>query len=248
VAWSDLSAISTGLLLGLAGSLGHCTGMCGGVSLLLTRGRPLGARSLMTLHLGRVSTYMLLGLVSGAAGGVAGRVAGHAAHAAGGAGTAPGAPDGRWQGLLALAAAGVALYFALALLGRVRSPDVLLAGLSRHWAGAVRATTGRKAVLFEAGLVWGLLPCGLVLTALLTAAVTASPAGGFLTMGAFGAGTLPAHLALALAGHRLSAGLAAWPRRAAAFVAGAFGAQLALRGLAALGRIDHFGFGQVALW
>ncbi|HEU5318025.1 MAG TPA: sulfite exporter TauE/SafE family protein, partial [Chloroflexota bacterium] len=144
--------------------------------------------------------------------------------------------------------AAAALYFAAALLGRVAPPDRLLAGAARRWGGAMRAAAARKASLYESGLVWGMLPCGLVLAALLTAGAAASPLEGALAMLAFGVGTLPAHVALAAAGHRLSASAAAWPRRAAALVTGAFGTQLALRGLAALGTVGHFALGPVALW
>ncbi|MBI3972728.1 MAG: sulfite exporter TauE/SafE family protein [Chloroflexi bacterium] len=52
--------------------------------------------------------------------------------------------------------------------------------------------------LYATGLLWGLLPCGLVLTALLAAATTGSPLSGALTMFAFGAGTWPALLAIHL--------------------------------------------------
>jgi sulfite exporter TauE/SafE len=54
------------------------------------------------------------------------------------------------------------------------------------------------------GALWGLVPCGLVYTVLLTAASTANPAGGALTMLAFGAGTLPAMLGLTAAAPALT--------------------------------------------
>ena len=54
------------------------------------------------------------------------------------------------------------------------------------------------------GLLWGLLPCGLVYSMLLIAATSASPADGALIMLAFGAGTTPAMLMTGLGAARLS--------------------------------------------
>jgi sulfite exporter TauE/SafE len=55
------------------------------------------------------------------------------------------------------------------------------------------------------GLCWGLIPCGLVYTVLMTAASTANALGGAMTMLAFGLGTLPAMLGLTAAAPALSA-------------------------------------------
>jgi sulfite exporter TauE/SafE len=49
---------------------------------------------------------------------------------------------------------------------------------------------------YSVGLLWGLLPCGLVYSVLVTALVAGSPANGALVMLAFGAGTLPSLLAV----------------------------------------------------
>jgi hypothetical protein len=54
------------------------------------------------------------------------------------------------------------------------------------------------------GLCWGLLPCGLVYTLLLTAAATGNPVGGAVTMLVFGAGTLPSMLGLTAAAPALA--------------------------------------------
>jgi sulfite exporter TauE/SafE len=152
------------------------------------------------------------------------------------------------QAAVALAGSAVALYCAFALLGRVSPPDRLLAAAARWWGRAMRATALRRASLFEAGLLWGLLPCGLAMTGLLAAAAAGRPLGGAAVMLAFGVGTLPAHVGIALAGHRLLRVATEWPRRVAALVTGAFGVQLVLRGLASLGAVGHFSLGHVALW
>jgi len=54
------------------------------------------------------------------------------------------------------------------------------------------------------GLIWGLLPCGLVYSVLLLAASTADPVGGSLVMLAFGLGTMPAMIATGLSASKLS--------------------------------------------
>jgi sulfite exporter TauE/SafE len=56
---------------------------------------------------------------------------------------------------------------------------------------------------FGLGMIWGWLPCGMVYAALLPALATGSAWEGALVMLAFGAGTLPNLLALALAFERL---------------------------------------------
>ena len=54
------------------------------------------------------------------------------------------------------------------------------------------------------GLLWGLIPCGLVYSVLLVAATSASATNGALVMLAFGAGTTPAMLLTGLGAARLA--------------------------------------------
>ncbi len=232
-------------LLGLTGSLGHCVGMCGGVALLVSRRGVASGWRLLLAHLGRITTYGLLGLTAGALGDTV-RVALPGLH--------------QLQGVLALGVAGTAVYLALALLGRVPSPEILLAGLTRRWgrtfqhltaattADGARPTT--VAPVFAIGLLWGFLPCGLVLTALLTAGVAGSPWHGTLTMLAFGLGTWPALLGVGwlMPVWGRWATRPAWPRQAAAMVVLLFGTQMALRGVATWGWVGHLRLGGVMLW
>jgi hypothetical protein len=98
------------------------------------------------------------------------------------------------------------------------------------------------------GMLWGLLPCGLVLTALLAAAVAGSPGQGALTMLAFGLGTWPALLGMGwVAQHGLPRAIP-WPRQAAALIVLLFGTQMLLRGLATWGWVNHLRVGGVMLW
>jgi len=57
--------------------------------------------------------------------------------------------------------------------------------------------------MFMAGAVWGWLPCAMVYSALVSAMLSGSAAGGAAVMLAFGLGTLPMMLALGVAGARL---------------------------------------------
>ncbi len=54
------------------------------------------------------------------------------------------------------------------------------------------------------GLLWGLIPCGLVYSVLLVAATSARAVDGALVMLAFGAGTTPAMLLTGLGAARLA--------------------------------------------
>jgi uncharacterized protein len=79
---------------------------------------------------------------------------------------------------------------------------------------AKRAANGRgagRSLLI--GFLWGWLPCGLVYSTLLLAALSGSALRGAGVMLAFGLGTLPAMLGSSLAGARVSRWLDAHGRR-----------------------------------
>jgi len=197
----------TAFYAGLLGS-GHCFGMCGGIAGSLgamggAGGRAAALGSALLFNGGRLVGYGLLG--------------GLAALLLGGAGEMLAVPMwGRWLRLLtALMIALIGLRY---LFGW-RALDWLEKAGGGVWArvsplaaraAAMPGWTGRLVL----GLCWGLLPCGLVYTLLLTAAATGAFGSGALTMLAFGAGTLPAMLGLTLASPLLSAFLAdRWTRR-----------------------------------
>jgi len=162
----------------------------------------------LLFHLGRVTTYGIAGGIVGASGSFV-RIA---------AWVAP------FQSFL-LAATGVLV----ALMGlsvggwlpwarRIEGGGVFqgtLAGIARRAAEA-----GGPGAAFPLGMATGLLPCGMVYTALLSAARSGMEGGsladgfvrGFLAMAAFGAGTFPALFlfgkVIATAGPRLRGALA----------------------------------------
>ena len=226
------------LMLGISGSLGHCVGMCGPVAAILSR-RVAATQTkiaLIFLHLGRLTTYAVLGLVAGGIGQVTG-LGFSFLHQA--------------QGVLALAAAFIAIYFALSIIGWIPSPEKLLAGWTRRWGNTMRSvaishTPHGPLAVYGFGLLWGMLPCGMVLTALFIAATSAGAVSGALNMLAFGIGTLPSLLAV-----RWLAGLAirlSWTRYASSIFLLVFGMQFALRGLSVWGIVGHMMVGEVMLW
>ena len=218
-------------LLGLLGSLGHCVGMCSAVVVLLDRQSSFqGNKSAWVLaHLGRISTYALLGLIVGALGQSLWMFS---------------ADLPRVQGILSILFAIIAFYMALAFIGIARSPELLFSGLVSKWGQAMRRL--KSPAPFFAGLLWGLLPCGLVITALIPAITSGNAIQGALNMIVFGVATVPSLFAVKwLAQKTISR---TWSRSLASVVTMLFGLQFAMRGFASLGMIGHLMIGSVVLW
>ena len=189
--WLDPTVLSTAFLAGLLGS-GHCFGMCGGIAAglgAMSRGR--GLVPALQFNLARLVSYAVLGLIAAMVlGGVTGLM-----------------PFARWLRLLT---ALLILMIGLKFLFNFRGIEWIERGGAGLWkkimplamkAGNRQDGPGRILL----GLCWGLIPCGLVYTVLMTAASTANAASGAMTMLAFGLGTLPAMLGLTAAAPTLSA-------------------------------------------
>lgn len=223
------------LILGLTGSLGHCAGMCSGIVWLIQRS--LGARSGSTawvwVHAGRLLAYGALGLVAGFMG----------------AGLRSVFEQLGWiQGALALYAALVGFYFVFVLLGKAPGPEFLFPGLVARWRRLFQrlSSPGSMPPLLVIGLAWGFLPCGLVLTALFTAAATAEPLHAAAAMLVFGAATVPVLTSVGWLSARLKG--QRWPRFGAAAALAVFSLQIGLRALATFGMVDHWMVGKVMFW
>ena len=218
-------------LLGLLGSLGHCVGMCSAVVVLLDRQSSFqeNKSAWVLAHLGRITTYALLGLIVGALGQSLWMFS---------------ADLPRIQGILSILFAVIAFYMALAFLGIAKSPELLFSGLVSKWGQAMRGLKSPEP--FIAGLLWGLLPCGLVITALIPAITSGNAIQGALNMIVFGVATVPSLFAVKwLAQKTISR---TWSRSLASVVTMLFGFQFAMRGLASLGMIGHLMIGSVVLW
>jgi sulfite exporter TauE/SafE len=204
-------------LLGLAGSALHCGPMCGPLVLgqaasrmaclscsRMTEPRRLLAGLMPRYHAGRMLTYAALGAGAGLAGGGMAAVLQPV------------------RAVLLVAAALALLVFAWGgLLGK-GSPLPGTSALS----GAKRAFLRHAppgGLVF--GMVLGLLPCGLIYTALLAAAATCSPLWGAAGMAAFGLATVPVLAAVGVTGR------ARVFRRAAPYVLSVNAAMLLAAGL-----------------
>lgn len=226
---SALALAGAAALTGLLGGV-HCAGMCGGIVLGLSRGG--GGRLPMALayNAGRVGTYAALGALAGSVGAGLGRV-----------------PPALSAQLLLFVAAQLMLVALGAHLAGLGGPlPRLEAAGARLWArvrplGRVLAggVTPRRALCV--GAAWGLLPCGMVYSLLVSAGLAGSPLGGAAVMAAFGAGTLPALLLSAAAAGRLRAATArSGVRRAVGALVAAFGVFGLVR-LPVLAEVAHRG-------
>ncbi len=216
-------------LLGLLGSLGHCVGMCSAVVILFDRQPSFQNKfAWMLVHAGRVTTYSVLGLLFGAFGQTLWSLE-------------------KLQAVLSILFAIMAFYMASAFIGLTPSPEILFSGFIQRWGRAMRTF---KSASFPAsyllGLLWGLLPCGLVLTALVTAMASANALQGALNMLIFGIATLPSLFGVKW--FALKSNSRAWSRALASFVMMFFGFQFAMRGFASLGIVGHFMLGSIMFW
>jgi sulfite exporter TauE/SafE len=198
-------SVAAGMLMaGATASPLHCAPMCGGFvlgqmsdrmarlpSAHLSECQRLRAASLAPYHLGRITTYTVLGFMAGGGGMVF--------RTLGGGG-------------------GVFLLLAAALLVMRAIPSLTLrftlpAGVIPRAALVRLRTLPRRSHGYPLGLALGFLPCGILYTALAAAAATGSPLYGALAMACFGLGTVPALVVIGLfgaaAGHRFRDGLAA---------------------------------------
>lgn len=182
--------------LGILGSL-HCAAMCGPLQLALPL--PAGnARRFINgrvlYQLGRIATYCLLGVLAG--------LIGKSIFLTG------------LQRCLSIAL-GVALFAGFFLSKRIALsvPVTRLVGnLKTAMSAQLRQRNLRSLTLL--GMLNGLLPCGLVYTALAWAVSGGTLLSAILFMAVFGAGTLPMLLSIGFLGKTLSPGIRTKLRRA----------------------------------
>jgi len=164
----------TALLMGLAGGP-HCIAMCGAACAGL--GQAAGKRrneAMWVFQLGRVLGYAALGALAAAS----------------------------IQGLgwLTIQSAALrpvwtlfhvaAFMLGLVLLVRAQQPVWLESAARRLWSGARALAAGRgRGAPLVVGTLWALLPCGLLYSALLVAAMTGNAIEGAAVMALFAAGT-----------------------------------------------------------
>jgi sulfite exporter TauE/SafE len=193
-------------IAGFAGGLMHCAPMCGPfvlaqVSVNLERTPAarmsewtrLRGAALVPYHLGRLTTYCLLGAVSAVL-----------------VRSLADVTSLRWIAAVLLGFA--AAVFFLQALGRgarlfpnaVSAPGI--AFLSQRLASLAEPLIvrgGEPGARYLLGVVLGFLPCGLLYGALAAAATAGSAIAGVLAMASFALGTVPALVAVGLAGSLL---------------------------------------------
>jgi sulfite exporter TauE/SafE len=182
---------------GLFGSF-HCIGMCSGINGAFTLG--YGRDRLLPLfayHSTRVLTYVLFGVI----GALLGRV------------VVQTGIIGKTQGLLMILAGIIVVLLGLNLLGVLRrsEPTEPVPQPVNFSLGKTR----RSINPLLAGLLNGLVPCGLVFSVAVKAASTAEPIQAGLLMLAFGAGTLPSMVGISLLGSAIGTHLRGWLARLA---------------------------------
>jgi len=206
--------ISMALATGLLGS-GHCIGMCGGLVAGLGMSEQ-GRRGGLTFHLlyqlGRITTYVLIGIAVGWLGSTLELT--QALH-------------GASRGLLIasdllviILGLGTAGMFSRWNLNRLEFPGPV--NLMTHLLGRLRRLPPGLSAL-PLGLMMGWLPCGFLYAMVMTAAQSSHPATGGAIMAAFGLGTTPALLGFGSMAHWLSSRVRIWMLRGAGLLVAAIG-------------------------
>lgn len=209
----SVALVISSFLLGLASSL-HCVGMCGPLVMSVpVQHLPEGekATGILLYQFGRIGTYVLLGVIAG--------LVGWRMYAAG------------FQQLFSIIL-GVIILLVLAgsfFLNKLHGNNWLnkRVGQLMFWAIKKQTASG----MFLMGAANGLLPCGMVYIALTGAMATGTVLGAALFMVSFGIGTLPALLALALWGVKLSWQTRRTMQRMVPYVVAVTGILLIIRGL-----------------
>lgn len=183
--WLSLFATSA-FIAGLMGGV-HCAAMCGGWVAATCAGKNRRFAYPLAYNLGRIASYAVAGAAAGALG-----EAGVALH------------GGAWVQPLMLAVASLALFAVALYLAGVapfmRAVEAAGGAVWRRLQPHTRWFLPVNSVPRALGLgaLWGWVPCGMVYMMLLTAAATGNAWQGALVMIAFGAGTLPNLIGLAL--------------------------------------------------
>ena len=176
--------------MGFTVGLGHCIGMCGPITVAIAMGRQKKGVLLPLLyyHMGRISTYMVLGGIMGAAGSFT-RVAEWLLG---------------WQHVILVGTGVMVCCMGLAMTGlfpKIRFMREDYAG--GGWVAKIAARLIKREqtlAYFPVGLLLGFLPCGPVYVALTAAAgagmnantAVSGVVSGMGIMACFGIGTVPA--------------------------------------------------------
>lgn len=225
------SSLLIGLLAGLFGST-HCMAMCGGINAMLhSQIRPgqAGFAIASAFQLGRGLSYLSLGLMLA------------------GLGKLPSwwLPEGS-GGVMRWLLGGLVIVIGLAVLGQGRWSEAMTR-FAEPVSRRVTPVLGRllpvkhagQALL--AGLLWGLIPCGLLYAVLAAALLQANTPGAISLLVAFWLGTLPALVLGGMAAFRLRLSLSHRALRRTAGVAMMLTGALVAAGPSLAAQFHHSG-------
>ncbi|WOJ93894.1 sulfite exporter TauE/SafE family protein [Congregibacter variabilis] len=175
--------------IGLAGA-GHCLGMCGGIAAAINLGGNRGIPTTLAYHIGRLSSYAALGALLGA---LAGSI-----------------NFAQWTMVLRYVAALLLIGMGLSIADWWRGMSILERFGARLWKPVQRLSSTLLPVQhwtqsYLLGLCWGLMPCGLIYSALAWSATAQDAVRSGALMLAFGVGTLPAMLSTSLGAAQVQA-------------------------------------------
>lgn len=204
-------------MIGILGSL-HCVGMCGPIALSLPGGGLNGwkyLRGRVLYNLGRITTYSVLGGIAGMLG--------------------VGARMFQIQQAFSITLGVLLVLWGITEIFRIQipgkwNPITQMATVVRRGFGKWFAKGDAKS-LYMIGVMNGLLPCGLVWLALISASITANPLSGAALMALFGLGTFPLMFALAFSGKFATPRFRSLVNRAMPYTVAVFGLLFMLRGM-----------------
>ena len=232
---TDAITLSAAFITGVAGSA-HCFAMCGGLAGALgmrarTTATSAGAAfgNALSYHLGRLSGYTLAGAICGLIGATLQAVLDLA----------------RVGATLRIASGVLLVLIALKMLSPCNPLQWLETFGARFWRrlqpfalGAGRLTGRAHAIAL--GFLWGWLPCGLVYSMLLFAALSGHALSGAAVLLVFGLGTLPSMLTSSVLASQVQRLLKSrWPRFASGALLLLFGVWMIWVSLPAAEHVHH---------
>jgi uncharacterized protein len=232
---ADVISVSAAFVAGIAGSA-HCFAMCGSLAGAFgMRARAIGVSAggafgnALSYHVGRLSGYSVAGAICGLLGATLQAVLDLAR-------------IGSW---LRIASGVLLLLIALRMLSPWNPLHWLETLGAKFWRGLQPLTqkTGAlngRAQALALGFLWGWLPCGLVYSMLLFAALSGNALHGGAILLAFGLGTLPAMLTSTVLASQVQRLLRnRWPRLASGILLLLLGAWMIWISLPAAEHVHH---------
>lgn len=209
----------TGMLTSL-----HCLGMCGPIVLAYaasSNGAAQTTRNSVALKMhaaynaGRITSYVLLGVLAGVLGIALGAMLNEVAEA------------------IAIVGGAIMILAGIGMLGFIAVPSFFITGQAGAVLRKVHGALLRKRTLtskFALGMLTPLLPCGILYAMFAKASTSGSVAGGALMMATFGLGIMPALLLMGSLSSFFSLRLRKGAEQLAAFAIIFMGVILLLRG------------------